>query len=153
MQSPPPNHRSRQKDQLEQINPPTQPQTVYHPTIPQHPIPKKSHREHAVTFLTQPGESAKLITSHKKNLALQKRSARGVQRGRCSSVPFGIFLTFIKMLNFLMTRNSKSCHSPRQSQLIHMILLNTLLLSQLLLSSLLSFLRTADINLLRALCC
>lgn len=52
-----------------------------------------------------------------------------------------------------MTRNPKSCHSSRQSQLIHMILLNTLFLSQLLLSSLLSFLCTADINLLRALRC
>ena len=47
---------------------------------------------------------------HKKTLR-SKKSARGVQRGRCSSVPFGIFLPFIKTLNFFMTRNPKSCHS------------------------------------------
>ena len=51
-----------------------------------------------------------------------------------------------------MTRNPKSCHSSGQSQLIHMILLNTLLLSHLLFCSLLRFLRPADINLLRTLC-
>ena len=75
------------------------------------PVPKKSHREHAVTFLTQPGESARLITFHTKKPCAPKKSARGVQRGRCSSVPFGIFLPFIKTLNFFMTRNPKSCHS------------------------------------------
>ena len=32
---------------------------------------------------------------HKKPCA-SKKSVRGVQRGRCSSVPFGIFLPFIK---------------------------------------------------------
>ena len=51
-----------------------------------------------------------------------------------------------------MTRNPKSCHSSGQSQLIHMILLNTLLLSHLLFCSLLRFLCPADINLLRTLC-
>ena len=50
-----------------------------------------------------------------------------------------------------MTRNPKSCHSSGQSQLIHMILLNTLLLSHLLFCSLLRFLCPADINLLRTL--
>ena len=51
-----------------------------------------------------------------------------------------------------MTRNPQSCHSSGQSQLIHMILLNTLLLSHLLFCSLLRFLCPADINLLRTLC-
>ena len=119
---------------------------------PTHQCRKKSHREHAVTFLTQPGELAKLTTFHTKKPCAPKKSARGVQRGRCSSVPFGIFLPFIKTLNLFMTRNPKSCHSSGQSQLIHMILLNTLLLSHLLFCSLLRFLRPADINLLRTLC-
>ena len=35
---------------------------------------EKSHRQNAVTFLTQPGESAKLITFHTKNLALLKKA-------------------------------------------------------------------------------
>lgn len=90
---------------------------------------------------------------HKKTLRSPKK-AQGVSRGDAAQAsPLGFSYHLSKMYLYLfMTRNPKSCHSSRQSQLIHMILLNTLLLSHLLLSSFFRFLRTADINLLRALC-
>lgn len=64
------------------------------------PILKKSHREHAVTFLTQPGESARLITFHTKKLALLKKRKR-CPEGTLLKRPLWDFPTVYQNAKFL----------------------------------------------------